>query len=204
MNDIQAWFALKSVSGIGNHLFKRLIDRFQSPEHTFGASQDALLKVEGMTLRLAQRIKTHVIEDKIEKELNEALDFIESLVDKSGDTNDKKVFDEIKQKSEQIINTKDVKLAKDLMQEIGNLQFNIFRKDIGYWMYFIKDFDEHFENHDWKNRTAARNLIKSGKENIMTAPNKETLEQIVHQLFQLLPTKEQSLMSKRDEELLRK
>jgi len=69
MNDIQAWFALKSVSGIGNHLFKRLIDRFQSPEHTFGASQDALLKVEGMTLRLAQRIKTHVIEDKIEKEL---------------------------------------------------------------------------------------------------------------------------------------
>ncbi len=69
MNDIQAWFALKSVPGIGNHLFKRLIDRFQSPEHVFGASHDALLKIEGMTLRLVQRIKTHVIPDKIEKEL---------------------------------------------------------------------------------------------------------------------------------------
>jgi molecular chaperone DnaK len=141
---------------------------------------------------------------KIEKELNEALDFIDSLVDKSGDDNDKKVLDEIKQKAEQIITTNEVKLAKDLMQEIGNLQFNIFRKDIGYWIYFIKDFDEHFENHDWKNRTAARNLIMSGKENIMTAPNKETLEHIVHQLFQLLPDKEQSLRSKRDEKLLRK
>ena len=142
--------------------------------------------------------------NKVEKELNEALDFINNLVDKSGDDNDKQVFNEIKQKAEQIITTKEVKLAKDLMQEIGNLQFNIFRKDIGYWIYFIKDFDEHFENHVWKNRIAARNLIKSGKENIMTAPNKEKLEQIVHQLFQLLPTKEESLMSKRDEELLRK
>jgi len=142
--------------------------------------------------------------NKVEKELNDALAFIESLVDKSGDDNDKKVLNEIKQKAEQIITTKEVKLAKDLLQEIGNLQFNIFRKDIGYWIYFIKDFDEHFENHDWINRTAARNLIMSGKENIMTAPNKETLEHIVQQLFQLLPTKEQSLMSKRDEELLRK
>jgi len=69
MNDIRPWLALKSVPGIGNHLFKRLIHRFHSPGHVFGASQDALAEVEGLTARLARRIKTHVAPIQIDEEL---------------------------------------------------------------------------------------------------------------------------------------
>ncbi|MGA8241107.1 MAG: hypothetical protein WB818_11065, partial [Desulfobacterales bacterium] len=33
------WFLLKSVPGIGNHLFKRLIDRFGFPEKALQATE---------------------------------------------------------------------------------------------------------------------------------------------------------------------
>jgi len=70
METIQTWFALKSVPGIGNHLFKRLIDRFKSPKLTFEASHSDLLEVDGMSHRLVSAIKKHKIPDRIKKELD--------------------------------------------------------------------------------------------------------------------------------------
>ena len=63
MDHILPWFLLKSVPGIGNLLFKRLIDRFNSPEFIFGAAQDELLEVEGITHRLVAAIKQRKIPD---------------------------------------------------------------------------------------------------------------------------------------------
>jgi len=56
MEKLLPWFLLKEVPGIGNLLFKRLLDRFQSPEHVFSASRNALLEVPGMSSRLAEEI----------------------------------------------------------------------------------------------------------------------------------------------------
>lgn len=70
MQDLSAWIALKTVPGIGNHLYKRLIDQFQSPENIFEASIKKLLEVEGMSERLAHRVKTPAIQKSISKELD--------------------------------------------------------------------------------------------------------------------------------------
>jgi DNA processing protein len=43
---IMPWFALKGVAGIGNLLFKRLIERFQTPERVFAAPSEQLMQVE--------------------------------------------------------------------------------------------------------------------------------------------------------------
>jgi DNA processing protein len=51
------WFTLKYVPGIGNHLYKRLIERFGSPEHVFDASKDRLLEVEGISPRLISSLR---------------------------------------------------------------------------------------------------------------------------------------------------
>jgi DNA processing protein len=64
------WFALKSVPGIGNHLFKRLIDCFNSPENVFEASSKDLLEVEGITPRLVAAIKHHKVHDSVKKDLD--------------------------------------------------------------------------------------------------------------------------------------
>ncbi len=64
------WFGLKSVPGVGNLLFKRLIDRFRQPQAVFEASAEELLQVEGMSQRLATAILTYSIPDAIRRELD--------------------------------------------------------------------------------------------------------------------------------------
>ncbi len=74
MDDILPWFHLKSVPGIGNHLFKRLIERFESPQNVLRASKKELLAVEGMTGDRAAAIKSHKISGRIRAELQRLTD----------------------------------------------------------------------------------------------------------------------------------
>jgi len=70
VDNILPWFALKNVPGIGDLLFKRLIDRFNSPALVFEATQKDLVEVEGITPRLAAAIKQHKIGDSVKKDLD--------------------------------------------------------------------------------------------------------------------------------------
>jgi DNA processing protein len=70
VDNILPWFALKSTPGIGDLLFKRLIDRFNSPEVVFRATRKDLVDVEGITPRLAASIKQHKIGDSVKKDLD--------------------------------------------------------------------------------------------------------------------------------------
>jgi len=70
VDDILPWFILKSVPGIGNLLFKRLIDRFNSPERIFEATREDLQEVDGITPRLITSIKQHKISDSVKKDLD--------------------------------------------------------------------------------------------------------------------------------------
>lgn len=70
MEKILPWMTLKSVPGIGNYLFKRLIDSFKTPESAFEASTEDLLQVEGITSRIASSIRHHKIPDSVKKELD--------------------------------------------------------------------------------------------------------------------------------------
>lgn len=70
MDNLLSWFALKSVPGIGNLLFKRLIDRFISPEQVFNADPTDLLRVNGMNRRVVSSLKRHRVPDQVLKDLD--------------------------------------------------------------------------------------------------------------------------------------
>ncbi|OQW97365.1 MAG: DNA processing protein DprA, partial [Desulfobacteraceae bacterium A6] len=70
MENILPWFALKSVPGVGNHLYKRIINRFKSPEAVFRASCGELAQIEGVSDRLATAIKKHRVSEEINKEID--------------------------------------------------------------------------------------------------------------------------------------
>lgn len=70
MENILPWFALKSVPGVGNHLYKRIINRFKSPEAALGASRDELMQIEGVSDRLARAIIKHRTPEHIKKEID--------------------------------------------------------------------------------------------------------------------------------------
>ena len=70
MENLLPWFKLKSVPGIGNHLFKRLTDRFESPENIFQASDAQLLAVDGMSPRLVAAIFRHKTPETVKKDID--------------------------------------------------------------------------------------------------------------------------------------
>jgi len=49
MERYRSWLALKQVPGIGNILYRRLVERFGDPQSVFSVGREALLKVDGMT-----------------------------------------------------------------------------------------------------------------------------------------------------------
>lgn len=68
------WFALKSIPGIGNILFKRLIDRFSSPQKVFVASIQELGQISGISESLALRIKSFKFKEAIRKEIDHVIE----------------------------------------------------------------------------------------------------------------------------------
>jgi DNA processing protein len=69
MENLFPWFRLKSTPGVGNLLYKRLIDVFHSPENVLHAARKDLLQVEGLSDRLVNAIKRHILPDAFKKEL---------------------------------------------------------------------------------------------------------------------------------------
>ncbi len=69
MDTLHPWLALKSVPGIGNLLFRRLMDRFGSPASVFGADDEALMAVQGVTMRLVAAIRRRPLNPAIDREL---------------------------------------------------------------------------------------------------------------------------------------
>lgn len=70
MNQLIPWFALKNVPGVGNHLFKRLIAHFKTPDRVLGASGSELAAVPGISAKLIQSIQARpVVADDIQREL---------------------------------------------------------------------------------------------------------------------------------------
>lgn len=70
MDNFLPWFTLKCVPGIGNILFKRLIDRFHSPEAVFEAPDRELLHVKGVTLRLISALRRQQVPDWAKRDLD--------------------------------------------------------------------------------------------------------------------------------------
>jgi DNA processing protein len=70
MNDLFPWFSLKCVPGIGNHLFKRLLNAFSTPQGVFEATREELLQVEGVTSRIVTALRNHKPSENLQRELD--------------------------------------------------------------------------------------------------------------------------------------
>ena len=68
------WFKLKQTPGVGPLLFKRLLDRYQTPANVFAASAADLTAVDGIYHRLAARILRNQNTTEAELEIRHTLD----------------------------------------------------------------------------------------------------------------------------------
>ena len=72
MEKLLPWIHLKSIPGVGNLIYKRLIDRFGSPEQVFAASAESLLQVDGMSRQLVSSLRNRDVPDSVKRELDRA------------------------------------------------------------------------------------------------------------------------------------
>ena len=68
MTDPRPWLALKSVPGVGNLLFRRLVVHFGTPQAVFSSDRPALQAVPGVSARLAAAIAGHRPAESIDRE----------------------------------------------------------------------------------------------------------------------------------------
>lgn len=69
MERYRSWLALKRVTGVGNVLYRRLLDKFKTPDAVLGAGEEALLTVEGVALDLARGICSFDAFDLVDLEI---------------------------------------------------------------------------------------------------------------------------------------
>jgi DNA processing protein len=69
--DLFYWLALSLTPGVGSVLFKRLLDRFKTPEIVFRAPLKDLMSIEGLGERVAGEIQKGPLEKSAERELSQ-------------------------------------------------------------------------------------------------------------------------------------
>ncbi len=67
---IHSWLALKTVPGVGNHLYKRLMKAFGEPVDVFRAKKSDLMAVDGVSSRVADAISGFRFPDAIDQEID--------------------------------------------------------------------------------------------------------------------------------------
>jgi DNA processing protein len=83
-DNIFYWLALSLVPGIGSTLFKRLLERFKTPEAVFRATAREFADVEGLGEKVVRAISRGPFEKRVERELY-LLDKVGGTVLASGD-----------------------------------------------------------------------------------------------------------------------
>ena len=137
---------------------------------------------------------------KVEKELKEAFSELESLIEKikaNGD-DEKLKMDKVnahvlkyQKKIEQIVREENRKAAKELIQEIGQIDFeitNIVSENAGLVQIFQHICNE-FNAFKWKDANQARQLVNQGMQMVVTGRNSE-IRPILVQIINLMPDNE--------------
>ncbi len=101
----------------------------------------------------------------------------------------KAAITQFKEQIPQVIRTKNVKIAKELIDHMRGLTFVLVDQALGAQLEigWLNDFHSEFDLHDWSDRNKARMLINQGLQVAATNPSKQRLRPIIIELFKLLP-----------------
>lgn len=137
---------------------------------------------------------------KVEEELKEAFYELEDLIEKikrnadDGNLNIKQIeshLEEYRKKVEYIVKEKNIKEAKELTREIGQLDFELRNAVTGNAMdvQFLRHINDTFNSYHWKDATKARQLVNQGLQ-MATNGNTSGIRNILIQIIGLMPDNE--------------
>ncbi|PQJ72767.1 Hsp70 family protein [Polaribacter butkevichii] len=125
---------------------------------------------------------------KLEEELKAEFYRLEKANTDLGNEKSTKLVNEFRSQLEEVIKTKDVKLAAVLLDEISGFFFQL--TFIYQLINFVRNHNDHFGSYQWRDTSRARVLLNKGLQIIGESPDVDELHPIVLSLLDLLPDNE--------------
>ena len=150
-----------------------------------GSQKQQVLEHLRNVLRDIEELDSSSEWERIEKELRRMYDELEKDQQKYGDSNTAQMVNQLRSSVDQAIRAKDVKLAKDVLQQVRDLDYKLAL--IEYLVVWIINWSRDFDSLNWKDRNRARQLINQGMSMINSNPTAERLLPLVQQIINLLP-----------------
>ncbi len=136
---------------------------------------------------------------KIEQELKDVFFELEDLINKIKQNKDDSelsmnidaLLSDIRKKVDAVIREKNIKEAKELIDEISGLDFELRNAVTGNAgdLQFLQHFNQNFNSLHWKNPTKARQLINQAMQQV--ANGNRNIRPLLVEIVQLLPREEQ-------------
>jgi molecular chaperone DnaK len=130
---------------------------------------------------------------KIEEELKDVYYRLEETNKQFGNDKTNALVEQFKEQIPEVIKENDVKVARELIDNIRQLDFALVDQGLGAQMeiMYLKNFNDEFDTLDWKDRNRARVTLDRGLQMAANNPTKEALRPIIIELFRLLPEADQ-------------
>ncbi len=134
---------------------------------------------------------------KTEEELKDVYYRLEETNKELGNEKTTAVVEQFKEQIPQVIKEQNVKVARELIDNMRHLDFMLIDQGLGAQMEIglLQQFNEDFDSHDWSDRNKARTLINQGLQMAANNPSKQKLRPVVIELYKLLPDVKQPILS---------
>ena len=146
--------------------------------------QDQLRKVR----RKIEDLDDETQWQRLEKDLRDSYDLLERTNDDMGNDKSSAIVMQLRSQVEQVIQTKNVQMGRDVLEQVNALQYQLAR--VHYYIHWIIDWNQNFASHAWKDSRRARELVNRGMSIISNQPTAEKLHPVIGEIIALLPDNE--------------
>jgi len=134
-----------------------------------------------------ERLEEETELPKAKEKLTEAVESLRVTNHRYGNQETCRIVDEMEKKAKSAMNEKDPRIVEQITDDIRGFEFAILMEDMGFLVGFIKHYDDNFSTIGWRNSIEAKKLINEAKKLIASDPSKPGLQNILAQIFSLLP-----------------
>jgi len=161
--------------------------KFENSKNDVDGKQEVLTNLR-KTLKTIDELSETTEWSKLEEDLKEEFYRLEQANKDLGNDKTTQIVNQLRNKLEEVLKSKDVKLGQNLFDEINSIfvQLTLVYQLIG----FIRHHNQNFGAYHWKDNYRARQLLNEGLQKIGENPNVDDLHPIVIELINLLPNDE--------------
>nr|WP_319266409.1 Hsp70 family protein [uncultured Draconibacterium sp.] len=162
--------------------------RFEQGKGDYDRKKDVLESLR-RSLRTLDGIQDASEWPKTEEELKDVFYRLEETNQKFGNDKTSAIVEQFKEQIPEIIKEKNVKVAQEMIDNMRQLDFALVDQGLGAQMeiMLLKNFHDDFDTLDWKDRNRARMTLDRGLQMAANNPSKDSLRQVVIELYNLLP-----------------